>query len=143
MLERNHQDECVNEQEDGMFSSLWNKLQQLAGQALDAGVQPQGSGEPVAPAGDGNTIRMRLVFHGRVQGVGFRFMAVTHARPRGLTGWVKNELDGSVSMEVQGTPDAINGLVDDLRRERFIRIADIESEKIPVNARETTFRERQ
>ena len=108
-------------------------------------VQPersQVSVEPVAPTGEG-TVRMRLVFHGRVQGVGFRFMAVTLARPRGLTGWVKNEFDGTVSMEVQGSGAQINTLVEELHHQRFIRISQVDSERISVDTHETSFREMQ
>ena len=47
-------------------------------------------------------IRRRVRFHGRVQGVGFRYTARFAAESLGLTGWVKNEWDGSVLMEVEG-----------------------------------------
>lgn len=39
---------------------------------------------------------------GRVQGVGFRFTAKLAALEYGLTGWVKNNMDGTVEMEVVG-----------------------------------------
>ena len=35
-------------------------------------------------------IRQRIVFHGRVQGVGFRYTAKYLAQSLGLTGWVDN-----------------------------------------------------
>jgi acylphosphatase len=86
---------------------------------------------------------MGLIFHGRVQGVGFRFMAVNLARPRGLTGWVRNEYDGTVAMEVQGRGADINSLVEELHNQRFIRIERVESEHITVDTHESTFRELQ
>lgn len=46
--------------------------------------------------------RLRLRFVGEVQGVGFRWNSANVARELGLTGWVKNEDNGSVSMELQG-----------------------------------------
>ncbi len=98
--------------------------------------------EPVAPTGEG-TLRMHMVFHGRVQGVGFRFMAVTLARPRGLTGWVKNEFDGTVTMEVQGRGEDINALVEELHHQRFIRIQRVDAQRVSVDTHETTFRETQ
>lgn len=52
-------------------------------------------------------IRLRLHFGGRVQGVGFRWTNQGLARERGLTGWVMNRSDGSVDMEIQGTPQQI------------------------------------
>ena len=46
--------------------------------------------------------RLRMRFVGQVQGVGFRWTARMVANELGLTGWVRNEPDGSVSMELQG-----------------------------------------
>ena len=46
--------------------------------------------------------RRKYLFKGRVQGVGFRFRCFSIANELKLTGFVKNEYDGSVSMEVQG-----------------------------------------
>ena len=46
--------------------------------------------------------RLHLRFVGQVQGVGFRWTSMGVARDLGLTGWVKNELDGSVTAEIQG-----------------------------------------
>ena len=45
--------------------------------------------------------RRKYLFKGRVQGVGFRFRCFSIANELKLTGFVKNEYDGSVSMEVQ------------------------------------------
>ena len=47
--------------------------------------------------------RVRLRFEGEVQGVGFRWTSRALANKIGATGWVRNEWDGSVSMELQGT----------------------------------------
>ncbi|MBK8575054.1 MAG: acylphosphatase [Elusimicrobia bacterium] len=46
--------------------------------------------------------RRRWRFDGRVQGVGFRVFCEEAALARGLRGWVRNEFDGSVSVEVEG-----------------------------------------
>lgn len=51
--------------------------------------------------------RLSIRFIGEVQGVGFRWTAQARARENGCTGWVRNERDGSVSMELQGTSDQI------------------------------------
>ena len=58
------------------------------------------SGSEVPRPTDVRRLRMRFV--GEVQGVGFRWTARKVAQELGLTGWVRNEPDGSVSMELQG-----------------------------------------
>jgi acylphosphatase len=49
----------------------------------------------------------RLVISGRVQGVGFRAWMVEKARALGLSGWVRNRLDGSVEALVAGDIAAV------------------------------------
>ena len=62
-------------------------------------------------AGAGAPIRSRFVFSGRVQGVGFRVTASLHADSVGLPGWVRNEDDGTVTLMVEGPPEAIDDLL--------------------------------
>lgn len=68
------------------------------------------------------TLRFYLRFTGRVQGVGFRWTNMSIASDLGLAGWVKNLDDGSVDMEIQGTPAGIirhlDTLHDNYRRMR-------------------------
>jgi acylphosphatase len=40
--------------------------------------------------------------HGRVQGVGFRWFVLHQAQDLDLSGWARNEPDGTVSGEAQG-----------------------------------------
>ena len=84
-------------------------------------------------------IRERYVFSGYVQGVGFRFRAYHAANLMGLTGWVRNEYDGSVTMEIQGKRDDINSALDIIRDSRFIEIENCESERLPVDPDESSF----
>ena len=81
-----------------------------------------GSREPQKPSGVELELRRRLTvlasdeatqdapqryflrWEGQVQGVGFRFTSTNLAQARSLTGWVRNMEDGSVEMELQGTP---------------------------------------
>jgi acylphosphatase len=49
----------------------------------------------------------RLVVHGRVQGVGFRFAACEAAAECSVTGWVRNLPDGSVEIVARGAADAV------------------------------------
>lgn len=56
-------------------------------------------------------VRKHYRFTGQVQGVGFRYRAKYAANGMCITGWAKNEWDGSVEMEVQGTEEAINQML--------------------------------
>lgn len=51
--------------------------------------------------------RIRVRFEGQVQGVGFRYTSRRIAEQIGATGWVRNEPDRSVVLELQGTDDQI------------------------------------
>ncbi len=73
--------------------------------------------------------RYHYVLRGRVQNVGFRYMAVGIARELGLTGWVKNDYDGAVSMEIQGLPERISQFFVELSKDRYIQIQDIQQEE--------------
>lgn len=48
---------------------------------------------------------------GRVQGVSFRWYTQEQARRLGVTGWVRNELDGSVLLHAEGDDEAVDALV--------------------------------
>ncbi len=85
-------------------------------------------------------IRERIVVRGDVQGVGFRYTAKYTARNYGLTGWVRNEWDGSVTMEVQGQREAIDMLLECLKDDIYIRIEDIERTPIPIIEDERKFK---
>ena len=76
-------------------------------------------------------VRKHIVFHGRVQGVGFRYTAKYMAQSLELTGWVRNEPDGTVTMEVQGREALINKLLSGLNSNQFISIEWIDTEEIP------------
>ena len=51
---------------------------------------------------DEKLLALSARIHGRVQGVGFRMQAQSRATRLGLTGWVRNEADGSVRVEAEG-----------------------------------------
>jgi acylphosphatase len=59
--------------------------------------------------------RRRIRFTGRVQGVGFRATARSVAAGFAVTGWVRNEPDGAVLLEVQGADAEIDAFLSALR----------------------------
>ncbi len=87
-------------------------------------------------------IRKRIVFHGIVQGVGFRYRAHHAADLVGATGWAKNEYDGSVTMEIQGSEEQIDQVILAIERGRFIQIDRMDAKRIPTVTNEYGFRTR-
>lgn len=53
---------------------------------------------------------------GKVQGVGFRIWARGEATGLGLTGWVRNERDGSVTAWLGGADTAVSAMIERLRQ---------------------------
>ena len=53
---------------------------------------------------------------GRVQGVGFRYLAAKRARSLRLAGWIRNERDGSVSAAFEGSREAVESMLAWCRR---------------------------
>ena len=85
-------------------------------------------------------IRKHIVFTGYVQGVGFRWRARHAANNYGCTGWVRNEWDGSVTMEIQGTEEQIDMVLQAINAGRYIEIQSMDAKTIPVEEHEYGFR---
>lgn len=83
--------------------------------------------------------RRRIQFKGRVQGVGFRATTRLIAAEFAVSGWVRNEPDGSVVAEVQGDGAEIDRFLGAVaaRMGRFIRGQT--SEACPAEAGERGF----
>jgi len=61
--------------------------------------------------GSPDYVRARLRIYGIVQGVFFRSSMRQKAYELGVTGWVMNELDGSVSAVVEGPREAVEEII--------------------------------
>ena len=57
------------------------------------------------------TIRRRLVVHGKVQGVFYRDSVREAARNEGVAGWAANRSDGTVEVVLEGPPDAVRSVI--------------------------------
>ena len=57
-----------------------------------------------------NITRINLIYEGEVQGVGFRYFVKKKADSLGISGYVKNQNDGSVFVNAQGNISAIERL---------------------------------
>src|SRR5215472_15877150 len=55
--------------------------------------------------------RARIIISGLVQGVYFRADAREVAHQRGLSGWVRNRLDGTVEAVVEGEQSAVQAFI--------------------------------
>lgn len=100
--------------------------------ALIKRLQDRLSGDEAAAA-----LRLHLRFTGRVQGVGFRWTNQGTANELGLSGWVRNLSDGTVSMEVEGPAgrliehlDAVHAYYDRMG----CRVWLLEATKVPARA---------
>lgn len=58
----------------------------------------------------------RVTVTGRVQGVGYRAWTAEAARARGLSGWARNRLDGSVEALLAGPTEAVESMLAAMRR---------------------------
>ena len=55
-------------------------------------------------------VRRRVIVHGRVQGVGFRYALARAAQSRSVAGWAHNRADGTLEAVFEGSPDAVESL---------------------------------
>lgn len=83
----------------------------------------------------------KLTISGRVQGVFFRQFAVDAATNLGVTGWIKNDPEGTVSVLIQGDEHCLNQLMALLSKgPDFAHVTNITKEHIRQNGTITDFR---
>lgn len=78
-------------------------------------------------------IAKKVLFHGRVQGVGFRYAVKDLARSFDVCGWVKNLADGSVELQVMGQKAEVDSLIQEISAESSVahHIKSVVTESIP------------
>ena len=77
-------------------------------------------------------VRKHIIFHGSVQGVGFRYYSEHKANQLRLTGWATKLYIGEDTLEVQGSEAAIDELVAFLAGRRFVQITGMDVRKLDV-----------
>ena len=87
--------------------------------------------------------RLSARITGRVQGVGFRNFTQMRARQLGVTGWVRNEQDGSVRLEAEGPRGALEDLLEAVHEgPRTALVEDVEAGWADATDEFDTFRVR-
>jgi acylphosphatase len=59
---------------------------------------------------------IHMMVDGHVQGVGFRYFVYDYANSKGLTGWVRNRIDGQVEITAEGPYGDLDALLEHVRR---------------------------
>lgn len=85
-------------------------------------------------------IAKKVIFKGRVQGVGFRYITHRAANRYDLSGFVRNLPDGSVEALLQGTAPNIQACLDDLQDTFGGYLRETNTTDQPVNPRYHDFR---
>lgn len=79
-----------------------------------------------------SVVTVSVVVRGRVQAVGFRWFTRDAATARGVTGWVRNRMDGTVEALLHGDQDAVDDVIDALRSgPRGAHVTDLTREDSP------------
>lgn len=79
-----------------------------------------------------NPVRRRVRAAGRVQGVFFRDSVRREADRRGVTGWARNNGDGTAEAVFEGSADAVDSMVQFVRSgpgHAEVSAVDVESEE--------------
>ena len=83
--------------------------------------------------------RVHAYFCGLVQGVGFRYTAIRLAARRGVTGWTKNLYDGRVEIVGEGTGEALEQFLRELREYFETYVRDVQLEWLDATGEFTEF----
>lgn len=81
-----------------------------------------------------------IIFKGRVQGVGFRFTALSMASRYQLTGYVRNAPDGTVEMVAQGPANAIDDCIKNIQLSLGDYVRETKTEEVPPDPQYKDFK---
>lgn len=59
---------------------------------------------------------VKMTVFGRVQGVGFRWSTIRLAQSLTISGWVKNQIDGSVEVVATGSESDLNKFISQIKK---------------------------
>jgi len=78
---------------------------------------------------------MKYIFHGRVQGVGFRYFTKQLAKKYNIGGSVRNKADGTVELIINDASNNIDEFIEGIKKGNgFMRIENIEKYDYESNA---------
>ena len=84
--------------------------------------------------------RLEARVRGRVQGVGFRYFVLSEALRLGLTGWVANEQDGSVTCIAEGPRPDLELLLEAVKEGPAMAIVEhVAEDWLPFTGRWSSF----
>ncbi|MGA9874598.1 MAG: DNA polymerase ligase N-terminal domain-containing protein [Solirubrobacteraceae bacterium] len=84
-----------------------------------------------------NPRAIHAIVTGNVQGVGFREATLRRAGELGVSGWVRNEDDGTVAVHTEGVPSAVEALIAFLREgPPGSVVTDVALDDVPVEGHE-------
>lgn len=76
---------------------------------------------------------LRIIVKGRVQGVGYRWFARQAARELGLTGFVRNLINGDVEVVAQGEEEVLNHFIQQLSQgPAFAYVTEVQTEELDI-----------
>ncbi|GAA0297592.1 acylphosphatase [Gracilibacillus halotolerans] len=85
--------------------------------------------------------RVYMNISGRVQGVGFRYFTQHLAIQYNIVGWVKNEEDGTVTVDAQGHEEELNNFIEQIKKgpSRFAKVNNVDLTYLDIEEK-TTFK---
>ncbi len=83
---------------------------------------------------------VKVLFKGRVQGVGFRWYTVQTARSFNVNGYVKNLPNGDVAVEAEGEKQSVIDFIHKLRNgPAAAHVTDVQIDELPYENRFDNF----